>query len=195
MRTRWAADQEIARRFLSDVESGIDDNGHAFICGSYSLVLNCGHELDHFRLRILYPHEFPSRQCHPEVYLECHRLDWQPGGDSHIEPSWRLCLFVPAESGLDFERPNELAQLFPHIHTFLLRERTYQRDLRWSMTKATWPGPARAHGNAGLLEAIRASGTKIGRNDPCVCGSGKKYKKCCQESIAAVASDQRRKGM
>ncbi len=21
--------------------------------------------------------------------------------------------------------------------------------------------------------------TKIGRNDPCLCGSGKKYKKCC----------------
>lgn len=23
------------------------------------------------------------------------------------------------------------------------------------------------------------SGPKIGRNDPCSCGSGKKYKKCC----------------
>jgi len=22
--------------------------------------------------------------------------------------------------------------------------------------------------------------TKVGRNDPCVCGSGKKYKKCCE---------------
>lgn len=26
---------------------------------------------------------------------------------------------------------------------------------------------------------VRRSGTKIGRNDPCPCGSGKKYKKCC----------------
>jgi uncharacterized protein YecA (UPF0149 family) len=24
-----------------------------------------------------------------------------------------------------------------------------------------------------------ATGRKIGRNDPCPCGSGKKYKKCC----------------
>jgi hypothetical protein len=24
--------------------------------------------------------------------------------------------------------------------------------------------------------------TKIGRNDPCPCGSGKKYKKCCEKS-------------
>jgi len=23
------------------------------------------------------------------------------------------------------------------------------------------------------------SGEKVGRNDPCPCGSGKKYKKCC----------------
>jgi tetratricopeptide (TPR) repeat protein len=28
-------------------------------------------------------------------------------------------------------------------------------------------------------EGIRKHGPKIGRNDPCPCGSGKKYKKCC----------------
>ena len=28
------------------------------------------------------------------------------------------------------------------------------------------------------LEPIRNVGVKIGRNDPCPCGSGKKYKKC-----------------
>ena len=27
--------------------------------------------------------------------------------------------------------------------------------------------------------AVRRTGTKVGRNDPCPCGSGKKYKKCC----------------
>lgn len=26
---------------------------------------------------------------------------------------------------------------------------------------------------------VRREGPKIGRNDPCECGSGKKYKKCC----------------
>jgi uncharacterized protein YecA (UPF0149 family) len=26
---------------------------------------------------------------------------------------------------------------------------------------------------------MRRTGEKIGRNDPCPCGSGKKYKKCC----------------
>jgi preprotein translocase subunit SecA len=26
---------------------------------------------------------------------------------------------------------------------------------------------------------VQAVSTKVGRNDPCPCGSGKKYKKCC----------------
>ncbi|MEM8586352.1 MAG: SEC-C metal-binding domain-containing protein, partial [Bacteroidota bacterium] len=28
------------------------------------------------------------------------------------------------------------------------------------------------------VETFQRSGTKVGRNDPCPCGSGKKYKKC-----------------
>lgn len=31
---------------------------------------------------------------------------------------------------------------------------------------------------AAPADAVR-SGPKVGRNDPCPCGSGKKYKKCC----------------
>lgn len=31
--------------------------------------------------------------------------------------------------------------------------------------------------------------SKIGRNDPCHCGSGKKYKKCCQGSDQAQRSE------
>jgi uncharacterized protein YecA (UPF0149 family) len=29
------------------------------------------------------------------------------------------------------------------------------------------------------LAPIRRDAPKVGRNDPCPCGSGKKYKKCC----------------
>ena len=32
---------------------------------------------------------------------------------------------------------------------------------------------------AGRGEPRTATGEKVGRNDPCPCGSGKKYKKCC----------------
>jgi len=29
------------------------------------------------------------------------------------------------------------------------------------------------------VEPIRNRGERVGRNDPCPCGSGKKYKNCC----------------
>jgi len=29
------------------------------------------------------------------------------------------------------------------------------------------------------LDPKKGNGKKVGRNDPCPCGSGKKYKKCC----------------
>jgi hypothetical protein len=32
---------------------------------------------------------------------------------------------------------------------------------------------------AGRSPPIRSAGSKLGRNDPCPCGSGRKYKKCC----------------
>ena len=34
---------------------------------------------------------------------------------------------------------------------------------------------------------VRKASEKIGRNDPCPCGSGKKYKKCCGANNASSA--------
>ncbi|NBI07355.1 preprotein translocase subunit SecA [Senegalia massiliensis] len=36
-----------------------------------------------------------------------------------------------------------------------------------------------SHGNKKPVQKTVVKGEKIGRNDPCPCGSGKKYKKCC----------------
>ena len=50
-----------------------------------------------------------------------------------------------------------------------------QDDAMDSLTKNMGkPGNLRAL----LREGVKAR-TKVGRNDPCSCGSGKKYKKCC----------------
>ncbi len=35
----------------------------------------------------------------------------------------------------------------------------------------------------GKTQPIRRQGPKVGRNDPCPCGSGKKYKKCCGRDV------------
>ena len=34
--------------------------------------------------------------------------------------------------------------------------------------------------------------TRVGRNDPCPCGSGRKYKKCCQVSVDETDFQYRR---
>ena len=39
------------------------------------------------------------------------------------------------------------------------------------------------HHHAPVAQFVR-SGPKVGRNDPCPCGSGKKYKKCCRSGQA-----------
>ena len=45
-------------------------------------------------------------------------------------------------------------------------------------TGGTAPRPARTGGDDAAVQTIRRDMPKIGRNDPCPCGSGKKYKKC-----------------
>jgi preprotein translocase subunit SecA len=41
-----------------------------------------------------------------------------------------------------------------------------------------------SHGDeGGKAETVRREGKKIGRNAPCPCGSGKKYKKCCGKAV------------
>jgi len=50
-----------------------------------------------------------------------------------------------------------------------------RRDGRWIYVKAVRLGPA----------PVRSAGPKVGRNDPCPCGSGKKYKHCCLAAKSA----------
>ena len=38
--------------------------------------------------------------------------------------------------------------------------------------------PARIGGDDAPVQTVRRDEPKVGRNDPCPCGSGKKYKKC-----------------
>ena len=40
------------------------------------------------------------------------------------------------------------------------------------------PRPARVGGDDAPIKTVRRDEPKIGRNDPCWCGSGKKFKKC-----------------
>jgi preprotein translocase subunit SecA len=59
----------------------------------------------------------------------------------------------------------------------LLERRRRQRRGRVAFTKAN--ETAFAGGEEEQARPVRHQGPRIGRNDPCPCGSGKKYKRCC----------------
>jgi len=53
-------------------------------------------------------------------------------------------------------------------------EEAFQRKKKKELEQARMAGA----GDTQVQQVVR-SGAKVGRNDPCPCGSGKKYKKCC----------------
>jgi len=53
-------------------------------------------------------------------------------------------------------------------------EEAFQRKKKKELEQARMAGA----GDVQVQQVVR-SGAKVGRNDPCPCGSGKKYKKCC----------------
>lgn len=69
---------------------------------------------------------------------------------------------------LDFYTPEAIAE------RKLMRENKKEEKLYWNVSDAAAPAGYQ-HSEAGSL--VRPG--KVGRNDPCPCGSGKKYKKCC----------------
>lgn len=68
--------------------------------------------------------------------------------------------FVPDDGGPAIEQPgrDEILADLPRIVNALHRHRLREETLR---------------------TPIRRSSPKVGRNDPCPCGSGRKYKRCC----------------
>jgi preprotein translocase subunit SecA len=53
-----------------------------------------------------------------------------------------------------------------------MEQKQQQKQAKMSMIHGDEPVAAQP-------EVVRRDAPKVGRNDPCVCGSGKKYKKCC----------------
>jgi preprotein translocase subunit SecA len=66
----------------------------------------------------------------------------------------------------------------------LLRTRRQQQSLSYSQPEDTpepvWqPSQPQVQQSAAAVKTVVRDTRKVGRNEPCPCGSGKKYKKCC----------------
>ena len=76
----------------------------------------------------------------------------------------------------------EIVRLVPHIGAgMFLKEEEKLKEME-KKAVLVGGGENKADNNSKNVSSkslTDESGDKIGRNDPCVCGSGKKYKKCC----------------
>lgn len=183
---RWVVENAIASEYLFHPRFGTDVLNQLFLTAFLRWRSHYGSYSEWFSVRIVYPTGFPDRGITPRVYLMSHRDRWLCGHDSHIEPNFRLCLFVPADSPIDFTKADSLLELLATTITFLCKEIIYQRDLRSQLKagpKAIWPGEDRAHGAAGLVQSIRDRGG-IRFEEPCVCGSGREYNACCKSAVS-----------
>lgn len=75
--------------------------------------------------------------------------------------------------------PNALLSLFEDI---LSADKAYAKRLEdhyWKVKKTAKEKRAKKHQQNALEHRPSQTGEKIGRNEDCLCGSGKKFKKCC----------------
>ena len=73
---------------------------------------------------------------------------------------------------------NMTASIQEEVSRLILRVKLASKPVRRSVAVAN---PTPPSDGTAVHGPKRAAATKVGRNDPCPCGSGKKYKKCCAQ--------------
>ena len=107
------------------------------------------------------------------TYLGTARKPFVEEGDSAAAPEWTRLVIHAHEPGA---RPDQAFVDFSAYYRegegeLALHEKSeFQRiDGAWFYARSVRLGPA----------PIKSTQPKVGRNEPCPCGSGKKYKHCC----------------
>ena len=72
-----------------------------------------------------------------------------------------------------------LQNIDKEITSFLVKAQITQNLERKEITKKKFSNKTDSEGEQPIKQKPKVNGKKIGRNDPCPCGSGKKYKNCC----------------
>lgn len=87
------------------------------------------------------------------------------------------------DSSLDLETLTEESEIDKSILLYKLYYNMLGAKANWLYELEEWDDLLPAEERAKIRKQFnvdhRAVSTKVGRNEPCPCGSGKKYKKCC----------------
>jgi len=103
----------------------------------------------------------------PWIELVRRKMDEIRRGDSDIDPYGLTneAEFFAVATEYFFERPGVMQRKHPELHAML--SRAFNQNL--------------AERAAALTRELARGRPRFGRNSPCPCGSGAKYKKCCLE--------------
>ncbi len=121
------------------------------------------------------------REYAPEVLTHflvaaCEGRDIEP--EDIEEPDLKPALLKLAR----LELPNSIKLEVPALCAAMLADLESQGRLSGGRMLAAYVRALKdAFGEAasGKRKPVKRPGSRIGRNDPCPCGSGRKYKKCC----------------
>ena len=167
-----------------------DKNGMAVVSGQLLVCDGAGVPRP-ITVRIDIPPTYPHGV--PIAYALNGRFPMDP--DGHVLEGGQLCMWLHELQPLDFIYRDVLTTYVDHVVLFLHRALIYEQTGRW-------PGPAWAHGynayvdylvealgsvqNVEIFRLTLLSETVRKRNEPCICGSGKKYKACHQRAVDGI---------
>jgi preprotein translocase subunit SecA len=129
-----------------------------------------------FRMQIIGPDGTPIESAEQLAIAQAHSAALQsqqqlpPGGVPNALPQTQSAQNAPPPA----RQPAAASNRAPAT-TIDALEREFQKKKQRELEQARSVSTATADSNG---SAPRRTGEKIGRNDPCFCGSGKKYKKC-----------------
>ncbi len=115
--------------------------------------------------------DYLGETLHPE-----HRADWDRAATERWSQGaeWLGLEIVSTEAG-QADDDEGLVEFIARFRENGREQRHHERSRfrrhegRWYYVDGAMPKP----------QTQRHAGPRVGRNDPCPCGSGKKYKKCC----------------
>jgi len=96
------------------------------------------------------------------------------------QPTWFTpFLRLGTEDGVKITaKAGDAKKWMDEIEPSLMRIYAYWSEIRGSELPGPIDDDVDLGGQTGVVQVVR-DGPKIGRNDPCPCGSGRKFKKCC----------------
>ncbi|QVW70548.1 SEC-C metal-binding domain-containing protein [Myxococcus xanthus] len=130
---------------------------------------------------------FPAPNAHPIVVVLQHDLGIKLTVDAHTYPDGELCVQHSDSGDIDYQREG-LRGYMQHVAVHLHRIVLFKHLGRW-------PGPALAHGPAGITQLYRSKlkqpvhrfldeKTELpSKNSLCPCGSRSRFQRCCRDVV------------